>query len=154
MLAFRREDEHASGAGGPDVALGVEPEAVAGTGALLALQRSRQEDVAKAGAIEGAGRHARILTVGDREVEGLLIEAQGDAVGPLDRLCHQGDLAVGRELVDAVILSFGLLALGQPVGGVGEIDRAILGYAEVVRAVEADAFMVLGRERDELAIAT
>ena len=112
MLAFRREDQHAAGAGGPDVALGVESQAVAGAGALLALQRSREEDVTQAGAIKGAGGDARVLAIGDREVEGLLVEAQGDAVGPLHCLGHEGDLAVGRELVDAVVWGLRLLALG------------------------------------------
>ena len=154
MLAFRREDEHAAGAGGPDVALGVEPQAVAPAGAFLALQSGGEEDVAQAGAIKGAGGHARVLAIGDREIEGLLVEAQGDAVRPLDFLGHEGDLAVGRELVDAVVRGLGLLAFRQAVGRIGEVDRAILGHAEIVRAVEAHAFVVLGRERHELAVAT
>ena len=152
MLAFGREDEHAARAGGPDVALGVQLEAVAGTAASLALQRGREEDVPQAGTIEVADGDSRILAVRYGEVQGLLVEAQGDAVRPLHFLRHEGDLAVGRQLIDAMVGGLGLFSLGDAVGRVGEEDRAVLGHAQIVRAVEAGAVLVLRREHLELAV--
>ena len=53
-----------------------------------------------------------------------------------------------------MIRRFGFFALGHAVGRIGEEDDAVLRYAEVVGAVEADAFVVLGRERLKLPVGT
>ena len=150
MFAGGGDDEDAAGAGGPEVALGVDFEAIAVAGAGGGHEGfGVEEDAAvlhAAVALEVVGHDARGVFVRHGEVEGFFVGAKGDAVGPADVVDNEADLAVGVAAIDAVVGGVGYEAFFHAVGGIREEEGAAFGEDEVVGAVEAFAFESVGED--------
>ncbi len=100
---------------------------------------------------DGDGEAADVAAVGVVDPERLLVGREAQAVGLLEVVDEQRQLAVGRDAVDAAEVEL-LLALDAEagpaaVGRIGEDDRAVRGDDDVVGAVELLALPVRGEHR-------
>ena len=123
MVAFGGEDPDAAGAGGEEVAVLVDLEAVGQAGALVAhVVGGVEEGAAVArGAIGGEvpGFPEGALGIGVGHVEGAAVRGEGDAVGAGEFGGEQGDGAVGGATVDALEVHLAAWAVGAAFEAVG-----------------------------------
>ena len=151
MGAIGGNDEDATGAGGEDVPRGVDLEPV-GKPLLSFLEELRAVEEGLAGIERAVGLDVehlpdRRLGIGLGHIETLLIGGKADAVGTGHRVAQERYRAVGGDPVDATEVEFAALvveALGEAVGGVGEVDRAGGVNGDVVGAVEPLPLVVVG----------
>src|SRR5260221_783526 len=151
VLALLVEYVYAAGAGGEEMALGVDLHAV---GQPLAFgadpARGVEADAPvrdRAVRLDVVGHPDRALRVRVGDVQRLVIGRERDPVGPGEFLRQQAQLAVLADTVDAleVELFFRVLHLArETVGRIGEVERAVRVVDEVVRAVEPLALVAVG----------
>src|SRR5579863_1017606 len=135
--AFRASDEN--------ITFAIDAHAVGNSFALISLFISKNAAVRER-AVGVNIVDANVFLRAVVHVEMLSIGREGEAVGLREIFCQQRDLAAVVETIDALIRDLLRLPFHQVERGVGEIDRAIGSYRDVVRTVEFLPFEVVGED--------